>query len=202
MLTPGQDVRVAPAARHWIARAADPDAKSVAALQRELHLPLPVCRLLAMRGYGDVDSARLFLRPRLDQLHDPFALADMKRLVARLGAAIDCPETILVHGDYDVDGICAASLYTRVLRSLGARVVPFVPHRLEDGYDFGPAGVRAAAEAGATLVLTGDCGTVAHEPIAAAQSLGIDVLVTDHHTPGATLPPALAIVNPHRADCT
>ncbi|MGH7445599.1 MAG: single-stranded-DNA-specific exonuclease RecJ, partial [Longimicrobiales bacterium] len=70
------------------------------------------------------------------------------------------------------------------------------------GYDFGPAGVRAAAEAGATLVLTGDCGTVAHEPIAAAQSLGIDVLVTDHHTPGATLPPALAVVNPNRADCT
>ncbi|HEU5209997.1 MAG TPA: single-stranded-DNA-specific exonuclease RecJ [Longimicrobiales bacterium] len=204
MLTPAPGLRPSHDLPHvekrWTPRAAEVDAAAVAHLQQALRLPLPMCRLLAGRGHTDADAAKQFLRPRLEQLHDPFELPDIRPLVDRLNAAIERGETILVHGDYDVDGVCAAALYTRVLRSLGARVVPFVPHRLEDGYDFGRAGVRAAADAGATLVLTADCGIVAHEPIAAAQSLGIDVLVTDHHTPGATLPPALAVVNPCRAD--
>ena len=188
--------------RRWVARAPEGDDAAVDALARALRLPRPMCRLLAQRGSAEVETAKLFLRPRLDILHDPFLLAGVQAAVARISSAIDGGETILVHGDYDVDGICAATLYTRVLRSLGAHVVPFVPHRLNDGYDFSRAGVRAAADAGATLVLTGDCGIVAHEAIAAAQSLGIDVVVTDHHTAGATLPPAHAVVNPSRADCT
>lgn len=202
MVTPGTDVGAtfAPVARRWAARGEAGDDARAATLHRELRLPLPMCRLLVLRGHGEPETARRFLRPRLDQLHDPFTLPDIQPLVARVGAAIDRGETILVHGDYDVDGICATALYTRVLRSLGATVVPFVPHRLEDGYDFGRGGVRAAADAGATLVLTADCGIVAHEPVAAARSLGIDVLITDHHTPGATLPDALAVVNPCRAD--
>src|SRR5690606_14489833 len=202
MVTPGTDVRApfAPVARRWAARGEPGDGARAATLHQELRLPLPMCRLLVLRGHGEPEAAKRFLRPRLDQLHDPVTLPDIQPLVERVGAAIDRGETILVHGDYDVDGICATALYTRVLRSLGANVVPFVPHRLEDGYDFGRGGVRAAADAGATLVLTADCGIVAHEPVSAAQSLGIDVVVTDHHTPGPTLPPAIAVVNPCRAD--
>lgn len=204
MLTPASGLRPTDAFPHvekrWTLRTADVDPAVVAALQDQLRLPLPMCRLLAGRGHTDPQAAKQFLRPRLEQLHDPFALPDIHPLVERVSVAIERGETILVHGDYDVDGICAAALYTRVLRSLGAHVVPFVPHRLEDGYDFSRAGVRAAADAGATLVLTADCGIVAHEAISAAQSLGIDVVVTDHHTPGPTLPPAIAVVNPCRAD--
>jgi single-stranded-DNA-specific exonuclease len=108
---------------------------------------------------------------------------------------------VLVHGDYDVDGICSTALYVRALRQMGLRAEPFVPHRLVDGYDLSEAGIRAAVEAGAKLILTGDCGIVAHEAVERARSEGIDVIVTDHHTPGPTLPAAAAVVNPNRSDC-
>jgi single-stranded-DNA-specific exonuclease len=189
------------AVRRW--RTGAPAApESVARLVRELRLPEPLCRLLVARGHGEPDLARSFLRPSLDALHDPAGLTDMDAAVARLVLALDRGETILVHGDYDVDGICAATLFTRVLRRLGARVVPFVPHRVRDGYDLGPAGIRRAAEADARLILTADCGVVAHDAVEAAAQAGIDVIVTDHHVPGATLPPARAVVNPKRQDCT
>lgn len=178
---------------------AAPDA--VGRLSRELRLPEPLCRLLVARGHGDSAAAKAFLRPSLSALHDPSALAGVDAAVRRLGEAIDRRETILVHGDYDVDGICAAALFTRVLRRLGARVVPFVPHRVRDGYDLGPTGLRRAAEADARLILTADCGIVAHDAVAAAAGMGIDVVITDHHVPGASLPAAVAVVNPKRADC-
>ena len=168
----------------------------------ELKLPRALCRLLLLRGHATPDAARHFLKPRLDELHDPRLLAGAARAVERIARAIGAGETILVHGDYDVDGMCAAALYTRVLRSLGAVVEPFVPHRMSDGYDLGHAGVRRAAEAGATLILTGDCGIVAHEAVEQARAQGIDVIITDHHTPGDTLPAAAAVVNPNRTDCS
>jgi single-stranded-DNA-specific exonuclease len=103
---------------------------------------------------------------------------------------------VLVHGDYDVDGVSGAALLTLWIRRLGGTAVPFVPHRIRDGYDLGPAGLRAAASAGATLLVTCDSGTVANEAIERAVAQGLDVIVTDHHTPGERLPPAFAIVNP------
>jgi len=191
---------VPPLARRWI-EAAVPPAESVSRLRAELRLPEPLCRLLAARGHDTPDAARAFLRPSIDILHDPGLLADMAPAVARLRSAIDNGETILVHGDYDVDGMCATALYTRALRRMGARVVPFVPHRMRDGYDLGPGGIRRAAEVEAGLILTADCGIVAHEAIAAAGQMGMDVIVTDHHSPAASLPPAVAVVNPRREDC-
>ena len=187
-------------ARRWVERGT-PDAAATAALRDALHLPDPLCRLLVIRGHADAGDARAYLKPRLDQLHDPATLAGIDDAVARIDRAIRKGETILVHGDYDVDGICGAALFTRVLRSFGARVQPFTPHRLRDGYDLSTAGVRAAAATGATLILTADCGTTAHEAVRSARETGIDVIVTDHHTPGATLPDAVAVVNPNRADC-
>ncbi|HEX9106954.1 MAG TPA: single-stranded-DNA-specific exonuclease RecJ, partial [Longimicrobiales bacterium] len=157
--------------------------------------------LLVLRGHALPADARTFLRPRLDQLQDPAAMAGLGEAVQRIERALDGGEKILVHGDYDVDGVCAAALFTRVLRRLGGQVEAFVPHRVTDGYDLGRAGIQRAVEFGASLILTGDCGIVAHEAIEAARSAGIDVIVTDHHTPDTMLPPAVAVVNPNRPDC-
>lgn len=187
-------------APRWVPRAV-PDPAIADALASALSLPATVCRLLALRGYSEPDDAKRYLKPRLQELHDPFALAGMDVAAERVVRAIRNGERILVHGDYDVDGICAATLFTRVLRRLGAQVTPFVPHRITDGYDLSQAGVRAAAQAGASLILTGDCGIVAHDAIEAAASAGIDVIVTDHHTPGEMLPRAVAVINPNRPDC-
>ncbi|MBI4541332.1 MAG: single-stranded-DNA-specific exonuclease RecJ [Gemmatimonadetes bacterium] len=181
--------------------AAPPDPEVVRRLVGELHLPEPMCALLAVRGYGDPEAAKAFLRPRLDHLHPPELLTDAERAVTRIARAVEQGEKILVHGDYDVDGACGTALLTRWLRELGGRTVPFAPHRLRDGYDFGEAGLAAAAAAGATLVVTVDCGVTAGDAIARAASLGIDVIVTDHHRPGEQLPPAAAVVNPNREDC-
>jgi single-stranded-DNA-specific exonuclease len=189
------------APRRWVFRAGAVDAGAAAALVASLGVPPAVARLLVLRGHADEAAARQFMKPRLDALHDPLLLADIGPAVERLQRAIRTGELILVHGDYDVDGICAAALYTRTLRALGARVEPFVPHRMTDGYDLGHAGVRHAAALGATVILTGDCGVVAFEAIAEAAAMGIDVIVTDHHTPGAALPAAVAVINPNRPDC-
>ena len=187
--------------RRWRSAPPAPDPALVAGLVGELRLPEPLCRLLVVRGHGDARAARAFLRPSLDHLHDPASLAGLTPALDRIRFAIDRGETILVHGDYDVDGICAAALYTRLLRRMGARVEPFVPHRVRDGYDLGLAGIRRAAAADARLILTADCGIVAHEAVLEARTSGIDVVVTDHHTPNGALPEAEAVVNPRRPDC-
>lgn len=184
----------------WILPPA-PDPEEVRLLCEELLLPEPLCRLLASRGHSPSDTAKRYLRPRLDQLLPPEQLLDMQRAVERIAAAVSAGETILVHGDYDVDGMCSTALMTRALRVLGGNVVPFIPQRLVDGYDLGAAGVRAAREAGARVVVTCDCGTSAVAPIAELQALGIDVIISDHHLPGGDLPNAFAILNPKRPGC-
>ncbi len=178
-----------------------PQATAVDALAEALHLPGAVCRLVAARGYTDPEAARRFLRPRLDQLHEPSTLMDLDRAVDRLAHAIRAGEVILVHGDYDVDGMCSTTIMLRILRALGGRAEPFIPQRLRDGYDLGDAGVRAALEAGARIVLTCDCGTSAREPVRTLQQAGVDVIITDHHLPGGPLPEAFAIINPRRPGC-
>ncbi len=189
--------------RRWVPRYTEGSpGDDTALLVSALKLPEALCKLLSLRGFGDPESAKLYLRPSLSALHDPFELAGLAAAVERINAAIDHEETILVHGDYDVDGICSATLYARVLRSLGANVEAFVPHRIDDGYDLSASGVRKAVEVGASVILTGDCGIVAHDAVRIAREAGIDVIVTDHHTPGDTLPAAIAVVNPNRSDCT
>lgn len=173
----------------------------VDALSSELSLPPVLCALLVARGLTDPEEAKRFLRPLLSHLHPAEAMAGMDRASERLMSAIREGETVLVHGDYDVDGVCAAALYTLWLRRLGADVVPFVPHRTRDGYDFGEAGLSAARRAGATLVLTADSGIQANDAVAEARRAGIDVIVTDHHTVGEALPDAVAVVNPNQPGC-
>ena len=179
-----------------------PDPSVVAALREALQLPESVCRLLAVRGHADLDASKRFLRPRLDQLHAPARLGGVEAAAARLARAVRAGETVLVHGDYDVDGMCSTALMVRVIRGLGGRAVPFIPHRLTDGYDLTDAGVRAARAAAASVVLTCDCGTSAHGPVGDLCAAGIDVIVSDHHLPGhgRGVPSCLAVLNPNAPD--
>jgi single-stranded-DNA-specific exonuclease len=171
------------------------------ALSAALRLPDPVCALLVRRGMGEPDDAKRYLRPRLEQLHEPALMRGMADAVARLTSAIGHGETILVHGDYDVDGMASTALLVRVIRALGGTAVPFIPHRLTDGYDLSDAGVDAAIRHGARVLLTCDCGTSALAAVARACDAGIDVIITDHHLPGGPLPDCLAILNPRQPAC-
>jgi single-stranded-DNA-specific exonuclease len=173
-----------------------------ASLAAELKIPLAFARLLAQRGHTDSDAVRRFLKPSRAHLHDPMLLPDMGIAVERLTRAIRSGETILVHGDYDVDGQCSAAIMTRIIRHLGGRATPMVPHRVRDGYDLSEAGVSRAVEVGATVILTLDCGTTACDAVAAARARGMDVIIADHHLPGPERPDALALINPRRPDST
>jgi single-stranded-DNA-specific exonuclease len=179
-----------------------PAAEVVAALVADLNLPETLCRLLAVRGFTAGEAAKRFLRPRLDQLSDPSELSDLNRAVERIVRAIKANEMILIHGDYDVDGICSTTLLTRTIRALGGQVTPFIPHRLRDGYDLTNAGVEAAKAAGAKLVITCDCGTSAVGPVADLNAAGIETIISDHHLPGGPLPAAYAVLNPKKPGCT
>ncbi|HVX87708.1 MAG TPA: DHH family phosphoesterase, partial [Gemmatimonadales bacterium] len=189
-----------PPLRWSVAPAADPAAAR--RLAESLKLPVPLAALLLQRGMGDEARARSFLRPELDQLADPYTLAGMADAVEVIVGVVKGGGRILVHGDYDVDGQCATALLTRVLRQAGADAVPFVPHRLRDGYDFSSAGVAYAKEIGAALVITCDCGITAKEALEALKALKIRSVVTDHHLPPEVLPPADAVIDPQRPDDT
>src|SRR5437879_10801971 len=123
---------------------APPDPELTAALVSDLHIPEPLAAILVQRGLAAPDLAKAFLRPELERLSDPLAWVDMPVAVELVARAVRTRTPILVHGDYDVDGQCAAALLTRVLRSVGGTAHAFVPHRLRDGYDFGPAGLAMA----------------------------------------------------------
>ena len=181
--------------------AAAPDPSLTASLAADLHIPEPLAALLVQRGLGAPAQAKQFLRPELQRLSDPGGWADMQRAAALIAATVRAGTPILVHGDYDVDGQCGAAMLTRVLTSVGGKAHAFVPHRLRDGYDFGPAGLAEARRLGAGLIITCDCGITAVEAVREARSAGIEVIVTDHHLPGDELPPASAVLDPRRADC-
>ncbi len=178
-----------------------PNPEQVGSLARALTIPEPLAALLIQRGYDSVGDAQAFLRPTLAGLSDPLAWVDMAGAAEVVAAAVRRGAPILVHGDYDVDGQCAAALLTRVLKEAGAQAHAFVPHRVRDGYDFGPAGLARARELGAGLIITCDCGITAVDAVRAARAEGIDVIVTDHHLPGESLPPAVAVLDPRRPDC-
>lgn len=167
-----------------------------------LRLHPTVARLLCMRGLGDVEQADRFLNPRLEHLHDPFRLRDMDRAVARIEQALGRGERIAIHGDYDVDGITSTVILRRALEMLGGTIVHFIPERLRDGYGLQPAGIERLHAAGVSLIVSVDCGIRGTDAAETARALGVDLIITDHHEPDGRLPPALAVINPKRTDCT
>jgi len=177
------------------------DAPAIA-LSRELGVSPVTARLLCIRGLGAPDDARRFLSPRIDDLHDPFRLAGMSIAVDRILRAIRSKERIAIHGDYDVDGVTSTVILRRALELLGADVVHFIPERFRDGYGLQPATIDRLQQDGVRLIISVDCGIRADEAATRARELGIDLIITDHHEPGAELPHALAVINPKRHDCT
>lgn len=173
----------------------------MANLEASLGIGAPAARVLVARGLSNVAAARRFLAPALADLHDPLPMRDMPRAVDRLLAAIRAGEKILIYGDYDVDGTSAVVLLTKAIELAGGAPQYHVPHRLKDGYGMRAEVVEAAAAQGIKLIISVDTGIRAAEVVARANTLGIDVIVTDHHLPEAELPPALAVLNPNRRDC-
>ncbi len=184
-------------------RLRNPDPEAVRALARAKDLPPVLASLLVSRGHPDADAAERHLAASPMSLHDPFLFRDMRRATQRIARAIHAGETILVHGDYDVDGVTGTALLMRLFEVLGARAAWHIPSRLKDGYSFGRHSIEKAEATGAKVVISVDNGTSAHEVIAELGERGIDTIVTDHHEPPpGPLPEALAIVNPKLPDST
>lgn len=173
-----------------------------AALASALGVHPVVARLLWLRGLRDAEQAARFLNPSLDHLHDPFKLAGMDLAIPRLERAVAGRERIAIHGDYDVDGITSTVILRRALELLGGEVVHFIPERLRDGYGLQPAAIERLHAEGVKLIVSVDCGIRGTEAALRAKALGVDLIITDHHEPDGTLPPALAVINPKRHDCT
>ncbi|MDP6990372.1 MAG: DHH family phosphoesterase, partial [Planctomycetota bacterium] len=184
--------------RTWKLRAVEEQA--VASLARAGELPELVARLLVVRGMSDPDAVAEHLDPRLTRLHPPRLLPGMDAACERLARAVRDGEVVLVHGDYDVDGVTGTALLTRMLGLVGAKVAWHIPNRFTDGYAFGAHSVERAREVGAKVVVSVDNGTSSAETIAALAAEGIETIVTDHHEPPqGELPPAVAIINPKLA---
>ena len=171
-------------------------------LARALGLEPVIARLLVQRGLGDPDEAARFLRPSLDHLHDPLRLAGLEVAVTRLERAFAAGERVIVHGDYDVDGITSTVILRRAMEMLGGNVGHFIPDRLKDGYGLQPSTIDRLHAEGARVVVSVDCGIRGHEAATRAREVGLDLIITDHHEPGADLPCATAIINPKRHDCS
>ena len=183
----------------WKLRTTDP--ATVEALSRAHGISDIAAALLAVRGITDAKLAGDHLEPRLSALHDPSLLPGMAAATRRILRALERKETILVHGDYDVDGVTGTTLLVRLFRKLGANVAWHIPNRFTDGYAFGKHSVEKARETGAKLVISVDNGTSSRDTIAELLDLGVDTVVTDHHEPPlGELPPAVALVNPKLAD--
>lgn len=178
------------------------DSQPIAQLASALGLQAPAARVLWNRGYRDPDSAHRFLNPSLADLLDPMTLRDMPAAVERLHKAITGREKILLYGDYDVDGTMSVVILKKAIELAGGIADFHVPHRLKDGYGMKPEVVERAAAEGVTLIISVDTGIRAGEVVKHAAIHGIDCIITDHHLPEEELPPALAVLNPNRADCT
>ena len=185
--------------RKWILK--DPaDPEKVGRLSAELGIDRVLAELLVKRGVETFEQARSFFRPSLDDLHDPFLMKDMDKAVKRLRTAITTEEGILVYGDYDVDGTTAVALVYSFLRRYSTNVDFYIPDRYEDGYGLSYRGIDWAKEHGFSLIITLDCGIKANEKVEYAASLGLDVIICDHHLPESTIPAAVAVLDPKRED--
>ena len=184
-----------------------PPKEAVEALTRSLFKEvLPwhrtIASLLLQRGITSFEEARAFFNPSLADLHDPFLMKDMDKAVERILLAISSEQPILIYGDYDVDGTCSVAVLYLFLSAIYPNVFTYVPDRYKEGYGVSSQGIDFADDNQIPLIITLDCGIKSHERVAYAHERGIDMIITDHHTPSETLPEALAVLNPKRADCS
>ena len=179
------------------------DAQIVNELQASLRVHPAICKMLVARGIHSFDQAKLFFRPQLSDLHDPFLMKGMQKAVDRICSAIEWNERILIYGDYDVDGTSSVAVVYSFLKSLYAgQLNYYIPHRYKEGYGLSKQGIDFAKANGHTLLITLDCGIKSADLVDYANGLGIDVIICDHHLPDERIPNALAILNPKQTDCT
>lgn len=179
------------------------DSESVRSLKQEFNCSEVIANILASRGFKSKDSTQDFFSPQFSQLYDPFLMKDMAIAVERIISNIQNKSPILVFGDYDVDGTTAASVLFLALTKAGGLVHTYIPSRETEGYGLSVNGIEFANQIGANLLITCDCGINANEKIDIAKEKGIDVIVTDHHTPDDQhLPDAYAILNPKQSKCS
>jgi single-stranded-DNA-specific exonuclease len=178
-----------------------PDETKVRKIVEALAVPNPIAAILVNRGIDTFEQARDYFRPSLNLLHDPFLMDGMDLAVGRVRDAIEKHETILVFGDYDVDGTNGAAMLYLVLKSLGANVLVHIPDRFKEGYGISKYGIDQAHELKATLLLAVDCGITAVDQVDYARSLGINVIICDHHEPSEKIPNAQAVLDPLKPSC-
>ena len=165
------------------------------------NLPIALARSLFLRGIRSFDEARVFFRGSGEALHNPSEMADLDVAAARVAAAIQAKERVVVYGDYDVDGTTSTAMVTHFLRDRGVPAAYFIPDRFRHGYGLCNSGIDEVVEMGASLLIAIDCGVTAVDEVAYAMECGLDVVICDHHTPPDTLPAALAVLDPKRSDC-
>ncbi|MFC1489629.1 single-stranded-DNA-specific exonuclease RecJ [Candidatus Latescibacterota bacterium] len=169
-------------------------------LIQERTMPMHYAMILANRGLKSFKEAESFVAPSLDDMADPFLFKDMRKAVDRLKLALKNGEHIMIHGDYDVDGVCGTSIFMRIITGLGGKVSYYIPNRFREGYGVSIEGVNEAIKLGVTLIMTVDTGMTAFDEAKYAKSKGIDFIITDHHEPQSDAPEALAVINPKIAN--
>ncbi|MFN8417019.1 MAG: single-stranded-DNA-specific exonuclease RecJ [Cytophagaceae bacterium] len=178
-----------------------PDKHSVQSLAEAIQVSLPLATLLVQRGVTTFEAAKNFFRPTLDMLHNPFLMKDMDKAVDRIKKAIQQKESIMIFGDYDVDGTTSVAMVYDYLRQYYNHLHFYVPDRYSEGYGVSKKGIDTAKELDVTLMISLDCGIKSVDLVAYAQTLNIDFIICDHHLPDEILPPAVAILDPKRPDC-
>ncbi|MCL9980904.1 MAG: single-stranded-DNA-specific exonuclease RecJ [Bacteroidia bacterium] len=184
----------------WTAKSL-PNQEIVARLSKELNVSEPMATILVQREIDTFEKAKNFFRPALSELHDPYLMKDMELAYRRIKDAIKAQESLMVYGDYDVDGTTAVSLVYSYFKTLNQNIEYYIPDRYKEGYGISKMGIDHAKTNGVTLIIALDCGIRSNELVDYAKSIGIDFIICDHHLPGAELPNAVAILNPKRKDC-
>jgi len=186
--------------KRWSVKAKLDDG-DVLKLSTELNIDPVLSTLLLQRGIHNFEEAKTFFRPETHQLHDPFLMRDMEKAILRIEAAFAAGEKIMVYGDYDVDGTTSVAVVYSFLKKYYPNLDYYIPDRYSEGYGISTQGIDFAAEHGFSLIIALDCGIKSVDKIAYANTLGIDFIICDHHTPGAEIPDAVAVLDPKRADC-
>lgn len=177
------------------------DEYAVKSLADSLNISEVLSRLLVLREIKNFNQAKFFFRPTLDSLHDPFLMDGMEAATYRVIQALAENQLICVYGDYDVDGTCSTSVLYLFLKDLGANVEYFIPQRLTEGYGISKTGIDQVKERGTELLISVDCGITAVEETEYVNSLGMDLIICDHHQPKDQIPPALAVLDPLKPGC-